>query len=262
MRFLNLPAIHPIKFFFRDQTLWLSPGRCIFWEEENALILSDLHFGKSGHFRKSGIGIPQNIYKEDLHRLFSQIQFFKASKLIIAGDMFHSHANKEIEFFLKWRLDLPNLEIILIRGNHDILAKKWYEMANIQLVEQKFRMKDFCFTHDIADICEEVAEENLFTFSGHIHPGIRISGAGRQSLRLPCFYFGKEFAVLPAFSLFTGLAKISPKKGDHVFALIENTVVKLGLVKRFKKCWRQNLAPQINHPSPDHHQQIIRSLIT
>ncbi|MEO6683014.1 MAG: ligase-associated DNA damage response endonuclease PdeM [Ginsengibacter sp.] len=163
-----------MKFSFRNQTLWLSPCRCIYWEEEKVLILSDLHFGKSGHFRKSGIGIPQNIYKEDLHRLFSQIQFFKPEKLIIAGDMFHSHANKEIDFFLKWRMDLPNVEIILIKGNHDILPKSWYEKANIELVDQKFRLKDFCFTHDIADICE-TDEEEVFTFSGHIHPGIRIS---------------------------------------------------------------------------------------
>lgn len=141
--------------------------------------------------------------------------------------MFHSHANKEIDFFLKWRLDLPTLEIILIKGNHDILKKEWYEKANITVIDKKFRINNFCFTHDIVDFCETDEEENLFTFSGHIHPGIRISGPGRQSLRLPCFYFGKKFAVLPAFSLFTGLAKISPKQGDHVFALVENTVVKM-----------------------------------
>ena len=142
--------------------------------------------------------------------------------------MFHSHANKEIDFFLKWRMDLPNLEIILIKGNHDILAKKWYEKANITLIDRKFMIRNFCFTHDMADVCDDDAVEDVFTFSGHIHPGVKIRGAGRQSLSLPCFYFGKEYAVLPAFSLFTGLAKISPKKGDHVFALIENTVVKLG----------------------------------
>ena len=141
--------------------------------------------------------------------------------------MFHSHANKEIDFFLKWRTDLPGLEIILIKGNHDILKKEWYEKADIEVIEKKMRIQNFCFTHDMKDLCETDEEEDVFTFSGHIHPGIRISGAGRQSLCLPCFYFGKEYAVLPAFSLFTGLAKISPKKGDHVFALIENTVVKL-----------------------------------
>ena len=30
----------------------------MFWEEEKALIVSDLHFGKTGHFRKSGIAVP------------------------------------------------------------------------------------------------------------------------------------------------------------------------------------------------------------
>ena len=43
-----------------NQTFLLSAQRTVFWEEEKTLILSDLHLGKSGHFRKSGIAIPQN----------------------------------------------------------------------------------------------------------------------------------------------------------------------------------------------------------
>src|SRR5665647_5672 len=102
----------PQKFILHKQTLWLSPARCIYWEEEKALILSDLHFGKTGHFRKEGIGVPQNIFKEDLQRLFTQIQFFKPSTLLIAGDMFHSKANKEIDLFLKWRNDLHAIDSV------------------------------------------------------------------------------------------------------------------------------------------------------
>jgi hypothetical protein len=41
-------------FYFREQHFWLSPERVIYWEDEKALILSDSHFGKTGHFRKSG----------------------------------------------------------------------------------------------------------------------------------------------------------------------------------------------------------------
>ncbi len=216
----------PVKFVLHKQTLWLSPARCIYWEEEKALILSDLHFGKSGHFRKSGIGIPQDIYKEDLQRLFSQIQFFKPNMLLIAGDMFHSHANKEIDFFLKWRNDVPNLDIHLIKGNHDILSNKFYDQAHIKIDKQKLSIKSFCFTHDIASACDDDIED-LFTFSGHIHPGIKMSGVGKQSFRLPCFYFTDKYAVLPAFSLFTGLYKLTPKKTDNVFALVENQVIKL-----------------------------------
>ena len=216
----------PLRFLFQQQTLWLSASRCIFWEEERALILSDLHFAKSGHFRKSGIGIPQNIYKEDLQRLFSQIQFFNPSSLIIAGDMFHSDANKEIDFFLKWRNDIPGVKIILIKGNHDILPNRFYKEAKVETFEKKLAIKNFCFTHDITASCED-ENDSLFTFSGHIHPGIRVHGIGRQSLKFPCFYFGKKYAVLPAFSLFTGLSKLTPARTDHVFALVEDKVIKI-----------------------------------
>jgi len=205
--------------------LWLSPARCIFWEEESALILSDLHFGKSGHFRKSGIGIPQNIFKEDLQKLFAQIAFFKPKVLLIAGDMFHSSANKEVNFFIKWRNDFPTVEIKLIRGNHDILSEKFYKEANIEVVENKLLIKDFCFTHDIASSCNN--ENKHFTFSGHIHPGIKMNGSGNQSLMLPCFYFSKKYAILPAFSAFTGLAKIKPSASDHVFVLLKSQVMQL-----------------------------------
>src|SRR6188472_996645 len=85
----------------------LSANRIIYWEEEKALILSDMHLGKSGHFRKNGIGIPQNIFKEDMQRLFAEIQTYKPVKIIIVGDLSHSQSNKEFDLFLKWRKDLP-----------------------------------------------------------------------------------------------------------------------------------------------------------
>lgn len=217
---------NPLRFKFHDQTLWLSPARCIFWEEECALILSDLHFGKSGHFRKSGIGIPQNIFKEDLQKLFAQIAFFKPKTLLIAGDMFHSSANKEMDFFIKWRNDFPNLEFKLIRGNHDILTSQFYKDMNIDVVENKLLIKDFCFTHAIDSGCNDEKNKH-FTFSGHIHPGIKMNGSGNQSLMLPCFYFSKKYAILPAFSAFTGLAKIKPSASDNVFVLLKTEVMQL-----------------------------------
>lgn len=217
----------PYKFILNQQTLWLSPERCIYWEEEKALILSDLHLGKSGHFRKSGIAVPQNVFKEDLQRLFSLIQFFKTSQLLIVGDLFHSHANKEMEMFLKWRSDLPHLQFRLIRGNHDILTKKYYAEAGIEVTKQKLSIKNFCFTHDINETCEEESNNTNFTFSGHVHPGIRMSGIAKQQLYFPCFYFTKNYAILPAFGRFTGLYNITPKKNDKVFALVENSVVEI-----------------------------------
>ena len=55
-----------VQHHIAGNTFTLSNDRCVFWEEEKMLLLSDLHFGKTGHFRKEGIAVPQDIYKEDL----------------------------------------------------------------------------------------------------------------------------------------------------------------------------------------------------
>jgi DNA ligase-associated metallophosphoesterase len=206
----------------------------MFWEEEKALIVSDLHFGKTGHFRKSGIAIPPSVYREDLQRLVVQIQYFQPRELIIVGDMFHSHANKELELFLKWRSDLAGVHIRLVRGNHDILKDEWYQQAGIDLSSQTLSRKDFHFVHDISDqlkqrdgFIKNISEERSYFFSGHIHPGIRLNGMGKQSLCFPCFYFGKKYAVLPAFSRFTGVAMIYPEAEEEVFAIVNQELIQL-----------------------------------
>ena len=202
----------------------LSANRIIYWEEEKALILSDMHLGKSGHFRKNGIGIPQNIFMEDLQRLFAEIQIYKPVKLIIVGDLSHSHSNKEFDLFLKWRKDLPGIEVHLVLGNHDILGRKWYDEAAIQVHEDCLTIGSFTFTHDIGK-CETIPHN--YYFSGHIHPGITLKGPGKQTLRLPCFYFGKNDAVLPAFGKFTGTYPVVPGKTDTVFAIAEKSLIRI-----------------------------------
>ena len=214
----------PKPYKIKNQQLWISPGRTIYWETEKALIASDLHFGKTGHFRKAGIAVPAAVFKEDLQRLFNQVQYFQPDKLIIVGDLFHSKQNKELELFQKWRDDLGGISVTLIKGNHDILLDSWYKKASIEVVKESLTIGSFCFRHDL-EKCESGTEEYLF--SGHIHPGILINGLGKQSLRFPCFYFTKEYCVLPAFSHFTGVALIDPQKGEEVFAIVNNTIVQM-----------------------------------
>lgn len=207
-----------------NNTFLLSPDRCIFWEEQKALILSDLHLGKTGHFRKAGIAVPQAVFKEDMQRLFTLIQQYQPGRLIIIGDMFHSRSNKEHDFFLKWRNDLSALPFQLVKGNHDILKKEWYQKADITVVDEQLIIGQFVFTHDIADC---IPCEDKYTFSGHIHPGVGISGLSRQSLHFPCFYFAENYAVLPAFSRFTGIYTIKPKKQEAAYAIVENNIIKI-----------------------------------
>jgi DNA ligase-associated metallophosphoesterase len=206
---------------------WLSPDRCVFWEEEKALIVSDLHFGKSGHFRKHGIPVPQTVYKNDLQRLVSQLQYFQPKQLIVVGDLFHSHQNKELELFKRWRHDLADLPIRLVRGNHDILHEQWYQEAAIEVIEDSLSINNhFHFIHDL--LPEQMNNTGTdYYFSGHLHPGISISGKGRQSLSFPCFYFTRSFCVLPAFGQFTGLAMIRPAADENVFAIVNKQIIQL-----------------------------------
>ncbi len=217
----------PTKHIVNKNTFWLSTDRCLYWEEEKALIVADLHFGKTGHFRKAGIAVPQNVFKEDLQRLVSCIQHFKPEKLIVVGDLFHSEANKELELFKKWRKDLSSLTVQLVKGNHDILADEWYEKAGIEIMNYELRIKNFIFLHDIHHPSSIIHHSSLFTFSGHIHPGIYIKGMSKQSFRFPCFYFSKNYSVLPAFSRFTGTHLIEPKKNENVFAIVNNEIIQI-----------------------------------
>ena len=186
--------------------------------------MCDLHIGKTGHFRKSGIPVSQRVYTEDLQRLLSCILFFKAEKLIIVGDLSHSRSNKELDLFQRWRDDFPSLKIDLIKGNHDILHEAWYKASKITVHHDKQCIEDFCFCHDA---CLSEQEKGKYIFSGHIHPGVKIRGMAKQSLSFPCFYFTEKYCVLPAFSKFTGLALIRPTNGESVFAIVENDLVKL-----------------------------------
>jgi DNA ligase-associated metallophosphoesterase len=209
-----------------NQNFILSPQRCMYWQEQNALIASDLHIGKTGHFRKYGIAVPQDVFKEDMQRLLDQITFFKAEQLIVVGDMFHSEANKELDLFLRWRKDVYNLNIHLVKGNHDILKADWYANANITVHPEVLSYNNISFQHDLATSNQQHETSN-YVISGHIHPGVLIKGISKQTLRFPCFYFGNQHAVLPAFSRFTGLAAITPKKSDSVYAIVNQSVIKV-----------------------------------
>ena len=211
----------------KGQSLWISPERSIYWETEQALIVSDLHFGKTGHFRKSGIAVPQSVYKEDLQRLISHIRYFNAGKVIIVGDLFHSHENKELDLFLKWRNDFGEVQLLLVKGNHDILRSSWYEKAGITVHKPTLNIGGFCFQHDPGECAEVDGMPADYLFSGHIHPGVSISGMGKQTLRFPCFYFSTDYCILPAFSKFTGSVAMEKGNGEIIYAIVNNTLIRI-----------------------------------
>lgn len=217
------------QFTWHGQHFCLHPHRLLFWEEEKVLIGSDLHLGKIGHFRKAGIALPQQAYKEDLHRLFSALQYFQPKQFLIVGDLFHSKANKELDWFLRWRADLAAIDFLLIRGNHDLLSDQWYQQHQISVCPS-YTCNGLHFVHDPQEAKgneQQAISNGQATVSGHIHPGIRLNGFARQSVQLPCFYFSPTQCILPAFGQFTGLYNVRPQAGDNIFVLLNNEIIQL-----------------------------------
>lgn len=214
-----------LKFEWLQNTFWLSDKKAIFWEDEKALMLSDLHLGKSGHFRKSGIAVPQKLMQEDLMRLFDLIQHFQPKEIIIVGDLFHSEANKEHDWFMRWRKDIAGLPVRLVLGNHDILEAEFYHSHFMETCTE-LRRRNLIFLHAP---CTETSrnEADKGVVSGHIHPAVVLSKPGMKGMRLPCFHFSGNCCTLPAFGSFTGTYAIRPKKSDHIFVIGGRQVIAL-----------------------------------
>jgi DNA ligase-associated metallophosphoesterase len=207
---------------FKNEELILCKERAIYWPAQKLLILSDLHLGKSAFFRKSGIQAPQAIIHTDLHKLDTLLDTYVIDSIIITGDMFHNYINKDVDEFQRWRSNYPALNIKLVKGNHDALKRLDYEKLNIEVIEKELLLKPFRFIHEQPKVIDE-----YYNISGHIHPGVTIFGKARQRMSFPCFYFGQHCAILPAFSVFTGLSIIKPKEGDHTYAITPDRVLEI-----------------------------------
>ncbi len=203
-----------------NQTWQLLPEKAIYWKEKKTLILSDVHLGKSGHFRKSGIPAPPDLNEENQTRMKLLIENHKPERLLILGDLFHSCANREWFRFEEWRSQFSDLHIHLIKGNHDSLHDSFYAQADLKVTEW-LREDGFCFVHH--PTAEYQTDEILV--GGHVHPGIKLSGKGRQALRLPCFFFSDATIILPAFGTFTGLHLIDIDDASGIYAIVDNSVI-------------------------------------
>jgi DNA ligase-associated metallophosphoesterase len=203
-----------------NEQMVLFPQKVLFWKKPRILLLADLHLGKVNHFRKSGIAVPSKANDHNVELFVDVVNLTKPQRIICLGDLFHSHYNAEWEIFGEVVKHFSAVAFELVLGNHDIMSERQYERKGIRVYDE-LSEGPFLLTHHPL---EEIPESQ-YNIAGHIHPGIHLVGKGRQSMTLPCFYFGSRQALLPAFGMFTGLAVIAPKKDDKVFVVAENKVM-------------------------------------
>lgn len=210
-----------LNFLLKGQELNLFVNRALYWRQEKTLVIADVHLGKSATFRSFGIAMPSGTTMATLQRLTLLLWRTGAERLLILGDLLHARAGQTKAIrqrVTEWRREHSNLAIDLVLGNHDRQAGRpphaWGIQCHDKLVEPPF-----VWLHEPQKSAEG------YVVGGHIHPGVYLRGPG-ESLTLPCFAFGPDFALLPAFGDFTGYAVIQPRKGDTVFVVAEDTLLR------------------------------------
>lgn len=225
----------------RGETLWLLPERAVYWPRAGALLIADPHFGKAAAFRAGGIPIPGGTTAEMLRRLSAALDTTAAARLLVLGDLLHARAGRAphtLEQFAAWRATRPALTITLIRGNHDTRAGDPPADWDVECLDAPVVEAPFVWLHDPFSRAgwlpapspptgQEAGSQPAlqgYPIAGHVHPAVALGGNGR-AMTLPCFYFGRDYALLPAFGEFTGTAVVRPRAGEGVFVLAGDEVV-------------------------------------
>lgn len=198
------------------EVLRLLPERGLYWERMDTLLIADVHLGKTATFRAYGVPLPEGSTAADLDRLTQALERSRARTLIILGDLLHAVKGRDAEtmqLFQSWRKRHQDLETILVRGNHDQSAGDPPESWGIRSVNAPMRLSTFVLSH------MPIETDNEYALVGHLHPAVQLKGRARQTLKLPCFWFGLQAGVLPAFGSFIDHSIIQPRFGDRVFAL-------------------------------------------
>jgi uncharacterized protein len=204
------------------EELELRPERALHWPRTRTLVVADAHFGKAAAFRAHGVFVPEATTAGTLARLDQLLDATHAERVVFVGDFLHAKEGRHADTFAAleaWRERHAERRMILVRGNHDLRAGDPPRELRIECTERPLLDPPFAFAHHPRDVADHYA------LTGHLHPAVPLAGAGRQSVRLPCFWFRERVAVLPAFGEFTGAADVEPAPGDRVFVIAGAEVV-------------------------------------
>lgn len=201
----------------------LLPEAAIYWPRLDALIIADPHFGKAAAFRAHGVPVPETTTQNNLSRLDSALARTSTRRLIVLGDFLHSRQGRSetlLASVAAWRSRHADLPILLVRGNHDDRAGDPPDEWGVECHEEPVSCPPFVWRH------EPEGSTEGYVLAGHVHPAVSLAGAGGLSATVPCFYFGRDYGLLPAFGDFTGTGVVRPRAGDRVYVLAGGEIIR------------------------------------
>jgi DNA ligase-associated metallophosphoesterase len=219
---MTLAASGDVEVEIRGERISLLPERAAYWQRASTLLIADPHWGKAATFRASGIPVPSGTTREAIDRLNQLVTRTQSKTVVFLGDLLHAREGRSHDMFAalaEWRSSNMTVDVQLVRGNHDKRAGDPPSELGFTCVDAPHLADPFVFAH------QPTRSEDGYVIAGHVHPGIRIYGAGRSRARLACFVVGADCMVLPAFGDFTGLADVEPDAKDAIFAVAEDRVI-------------------------------------
>ena len=210
------------------ELLQLLPERAAYLPRHQTLWVADVHIGKAQSFRRLGMPVPAGTTAASLQRLSQAVARTGAQHLVFLGDLLHSAQSEAPATWAAvaaWRAAHETLQVTLVRGNHDLHAGDPPAIWRMQGVNGPLLLGGLALCHHPSPL------PGSYVLAGHTHPAAVVGGrsGGRGSrgggaLRLPCFHFGAQVGVLPAFGEFTGMHVMPRQPGDRVYVVADNAV--------------------------------------
>ncbi|WP_027800638.1 ligase-associated DNA damage response endonuclease PdeM [Paraburkholderia dilworthii] len=204
--------------------LVLSSLRAAFDPALRCLFVADAHLGKDAVFRARGVPVPVGSTADNLMRLDILIAEFEPATLVFLGDLLHAreaHSDETLNALHVWRARHASLQVVLVEGNHDRHAGALPSTLNVDYVQEPWRIGPWALCHHPQTV------DGAYALAGHLHPVYRIA-THNDSVRVPCFRFGTEYGVLPAFGGFTGGARDDGRaNGERVFVVTHEKIIEV-----------------------------------
>ncbi len=224
-----MPALYQqVEIQFGGLTIHLRHDGTAFLPDSKTLLAADLHLGKESSFRAQLIPVPDGPTQRTLELLTHALSQTKPQRLIFLGDLIHdrnSMTSRLVESFEKWRGLHPELEVVLVRGNHDRHVKRFPKSWSLTDVPELQIASNDEVTNESVKLAHQAPEDQTHEFfiEGHWHPVARI-GNGADQVRVRCFVQRQNRLTLPAFGPFKG-GMLTGKRSATIYPLVEGYVL-------------------------------------
>jgi DNA ligase-associated metallophosphoesterase len=181
---------------FAGETFLAFPEGALFWPDQGALLVADLHLEKASWFARLGQFLPPYDSHATLMALAAQVARSGATRLYCLGDSFHDRfgCDRLPEQARDLLSDLTSrVDWTWIVGNHD---PGFADHCGGRLAEE-VTVAGIVLRH------EAVRDHPQPEISGHFHPKLRLHLKGRNVSRR-CFVKSASKLIMPAFGSLTG----------------------------------------------------------